>query len=349
MAVYAALIPVNVITGFLGSGKTTLLQRLLASPKMARTVVLINEFGEVGLDHLLVRPLDESMVLLQSGCICCTIRDDLNAALRDIMSRRDRGDMPEFDRIVIETTGLADPAPILYTLFSEPVLRHHFRLGNVVTTIDAVNAQRHIDDNPESVKQIAVADHLVITKTDIAKPPEARVTRRLLEQLNPAARVVDARQDAMDADSLLTSDPYDPASKSEAVQGWLQAEARRGGGHDSHHRPKSRHNDKISSFSLSFDEALDWTVFGIWLTMLLNRHGADILRVKGILNVAGAATPVVINGVQHLVHPPAHLDAWPTQDRRSHIVFITRGMKQERLQRSLAAFNRLAVAAPVAV
>lgn len=350
MAVYATLIPVNVITGFLGSGKTTLLQRLLASPKMARTVVLINEFGEVGLDHLLVRQVDESMVLLQSGCICCTIRDDLNAALRDIMSKRDRGEIPEFDRIVIETTGLADPAPILYTLFSEPVLRHHFRLGNVVTTVDAVNAQRHIGDNPEGVKQIAVADHLVVTKTDIATPSEARATRRLLEQLNPAAQVLDARHDAIDADSLLTSDPYDPASKSEAVQGWLQAEARRDSGHDSdHHHSKSRHNDKISSFSLSFEEALDWTVFGIWLTMLLNRHGADILRVKGILNVAGAAAPVVINGVQHLVHPPAHLDAWPSEDRRSHIVFITRGMQQERLQRSLAAFSRLAVEAPVAV
>ena len=342
---YAELTPVNVITGFLGSGKTTLLQRLLTSPKMARTAVLINEFGEVGLDHLLVRPVDESMVLLQSGCICCTIRDDLNAALRDLLSKRERREIPQFDRVVIETTGLADPAPILYPLFAEPVLRHHFRLGNVITTVDAVNAERHVTRNPEGVKQVAVADHLVITKTDIAEPEATAQARRILAQLNPSARRFDACTDPIDADIMLTSDLYDPATKSAAVQGWFQEESRRdaehSGQHHDHH-DDSRHDQQISSFSLTLDGTLDWTVFGIWLTMLLNRHGESVLRVKGILNVTGMAAPVVINGVQHLVHPPVHLDKWPSKDRRSHIVFITRGMEQARLRRSLAAFNRLA-------
>ncbi len=339
MTDYAALTPVNVITGFLGSGKTTLLQRLLASPKMARTAVLINEFGEVGLDHLLVRQIDEAMVLLQSGCICCTIRDDLNGALRDLLSRRARGEIPDFDRVVIETTGLADPAPILYTLFAEPVLKHHFRLGNVVTTVDAVNAQRHIDENPEGYKQVAVADHLIITKTDIADADSAASARRAAARLNPAARLFDAQEDPVDADVLLSSDPYDPATKGEAVRGWLEEEARAQAhhDHDDHAQDRSRHGD-ISSFSLSFDRPLDWTGFGVWLSMLLNYHGANVLRVKVILNVGEVSAPVVINAVQHLVHPPAHLDAWPSADRRSHIVFITRGLDAAQLRRSLTAF-----------
>ena len=351
MGAYAELTPVNVITGFLGSGKTTLLQRLLASPKMARTAVLINEFGEVGLDHLLVRQVDESMVLLQSGCICCTIRDDLNAALRDLLSKRERQLIPQFDRVVIETTGLADPAPILYTLFAEPVLRHHFRLGNVITTVDAVNGQRHVGQNPEGVKQVAVADHLVVTKTDIAEPEAIAQAHRMLLRLNPSARRFDAYTDSIDADVMLSSDPYDPATKSVAVQSWFQQESQRNVEHEDkhHHRHNdSRHDQQISSFSLTVDGALDWTLFGVWLTMLLNRHGENVLRVKGILNVSGMGAPVVINGVQHLVHPPVHLDTWPSKDRRSHIVFITRGIEKARLMRSLVAFNRLAAEAVAA-
>lgn len=343
MGAYAELTPVNVLTGFLGSGKTTLLQRLLRSPSMARTAVLINEFGEVGLDHLLVRQVDESMVLLQSGCICCTIRDDLNGALRNLLSKRERGEIPSFNRVVIETTGLADPAPILYTLFAEPVLRHHYRLGAVVTTVDAVNAQRHIEQHPEGYKQVAVADSLVLTKTDIAEPAATLSARKNIARTNPAASVFDARQDNLDADQLLSSDPYDPALKDASVQSWLQQSQRQiehqkhHGNSHGHEHDRSRHGD-IASFSLVFDHPLDWIAFGVWLTMLLNRHGENVLRVKGILNVGNASGPVVINGVQHLVHPPAHLDDWPSRDRTSRIVFITRGMDAERIRRSLAAF-----------
>jgi G3E family GTPase len=345
MGDYAALTPVNVLTGFLGSGKTTLLQRLLRAPNMARTAVLINEFGEVGLDHLLVRQVDDSMVLLQSGCVCCTIRGDLNGALRNLLGKRDRGEIPDFNRVVIETTGLADPAPILYTLFAEPVLRHHFRLGAVVTTVDSINAERHIAENPEGYKQVAVADHLVITKTDLADKAMVAEVLRTVGELNPAARVFDAQGDDIDADLLLSSDPYDPATKSGAVQEWLTREATREQHHDhAHPHERSRHGD-IASFSLMFDHPLDWTAFGVWLTMLLNRHGQNILRVKGILNVGPASGPVVVNGVQHLVHPPAHLDVWPSDDRRSRIVFITRGMDQARIRRSMAVFCSMPAAA----
>ncbi len=185
----SSLTPVNVLTGFLGSGKTTLLQRLLRSPRMKRTAVLINEFGEIGLDHLLVQQVDESVVLLQSGCICCSIRDDLKSALRGLLSRRERHEIPAFDRVVIETTGLADPGPILYTLLSEPVIRHHFQLGNVITTVDVVNAELHLSTNREGIKQVAAADRLVLTKSDLAEPEQtAAVTRRTgaSESVRPA-------------------------------------------------------------------------------------------------------------------------------------------------------------------
>ena len=198
-------VPVNVLTGFLGSGKTTLLQRLLRSPQMCRTAVLINEFGEIGLDHLLVERVEESVVLLPSGCICCSIRDDLNGALRGLLGRRDRAEIPEFDRVVIETTGLADPGPILYTLLDEPVLRHHFRLGNVITTVDAVNAALHLASNPEGIKQVAAADRLLMTKTDLAEPDQVAAVREVLASVNPSAEVLDAARDPLDVDRLLAA------------------------------------------------------------------------------------------------------------------------------------------------
>src|SRR6476646_4198852 len=202
-------VPVNILTGFLGSGKTTLLQHLLRAPNMQRTVVLINEFGEIGLDHLLVERVDESVVLLQSGCICCSIRDDLSGALRSLLSRRERAEIPAFDRIVIETTGLADPAPILYTLAGEPVVRHHFRLANVITTVDAVNAALHLSQNPEGVKQVAAADRLVITKTDLAQPGEIAAVEATLTRLSPSAEVLDVVDARLDVERLLIPRPFD--------------------------------------------------------------------------------------------------------------------------------------------
>ena len=340
MAAYASFIPVNLLTGFLGSGKTTLLKRLLASPQLKSTAVLINEFGEVGLDHLLLETVDEDVVLLQSGCICCTIRGDLRDAIRGLFDKRESGAVPHFDRLAIETTGLADPAPIISTLLADPVLRHHFRLGTVVATIDAVNGAQHLAENPESVKQAAVADRLVLTKTDIADKPAVARLHDMLRGLNPAAPILDGASRKITPDALFTRDLYDPLGKSKEVQQWLAAEdaaPRHGHAHD-----VNRHARGIRAFCLTIDRPLDWTVFGLWLTMLLNAHGNEVLRVKGILNVAGATTPVVVHGVQHIVHPPAHLKRWPDADRRSRIVFITRDLDRARIERSLIAFNRLA-------
>jgi G3E family GTPase len=323
--------PVTLITGCLGSGKTTLLQRLLRDPALSDTAVLINEFGEIGLDHHLLERIDETMVMLQSGCVCCTIRSELSAAIKDLHSRRERGLLPPFRRLVIESTGLADPFPILSTVRSDPVLRHHFNLGNVITTVDAVNGAQQLEAQPESIKQVAVADRLVLTKTDLAT---AEVTTRLTQRLrhiNATAPLWRTADDDLDADALLSgedNEAWEPADTNAALP-------------DDHHR----HADDIRTLALSIDEPIDWARFGVWLTMLLNRHGDALLRIKGILNVAGAVTPVALHAVQHLVHTPKHLAAWPDADRRSRLVFITRGLDPAVIERSfracvLAATNR---------
>ena len=343
MAEQSSTIPLNVITGFLGSGKTTLLQRLLAAPQLSDTAVLVNEFGEVGLDHHLLRRLDDEIVLLQSGCLCCTIRGDLSAAILDLYSKRERGEILPFRRLVIETTGLADPVPILATVMAEPVLRHHFRLGNVITTVDAVNGVSHLERQPESTKQAAVADRLVITKTDIVDENSVGELRRRLKRLNPAAAQLEiSLRTAVDPDLLLTRDLYDVQGKAEEVRRWLAIETAKAGADAAHHHVDvNRHDERIHSFCLRFAQPLNWTAFGIWLTMLLHSHGADILRVKGMLNVGTGSGPVVVHGVQHLVHPPDHLPQWPDDDRSSRIVFIVRDLSHDLIERSLAAFIRL--------
>jgi G3E family GTPase len=321
----AAYIPVFVITGFLGSGKTTLLQRLLAAPELSDTAVLVNEFGEVGLDHHPLRGVDEDIVLLQSGCLCCTIRGDLSAAIRDLFGRRERGEIAPFARLAIETTGLADPVPILSTVMAEPVIRHHFRVGRVITTVDGVNGLLHLDRQPESVKQAAVADCIVVTKTDIAASDAIGELTTRLHRLNPTATRLAMTIDRVpDSALLLTADLDHPALGSDEVRRWLTfatADPNDPGHHD---HGVNRHDARIHAFCLTFDRPLDWTAFGIWLSMLLHSRGTDVLRVKGLLDVAGADGPVVIHGVQHLVHPPAHLPEWPDGDRRTRLVFIVR-------------------------
>ena len=321
-----AFTPVTLLTGFLGSGKTTLLRRLLADPAFGDTAVIINELGEVGIDHLLVERLDDHMVLLKSGCVCCTVRGELATAMRDLHSRRERGAVPPFRRLVIESTGLADPFPVLSTLKADPVLRHHFRSAGVVATVDAVNGMVQLERHIESVRQVAIADAIVLTKTDIA---EAAVTARLVAQLgtmNPSAPLLSAAEVSLDAGALLQSGS--------------------GGGFRAIEEPAvgTAVHRGVSAFAIIVDEPLDWTVFGIWLTMLLNRHGERILRVKGILALAGEERPVAVHGVQHLVHAPTHLSHWPSEDHRSRLVFIVEGIEPELIRRSFSVFNRLGAA-----
>ena len=336
MTAYDTLIPINVITGFLGSGKTTLLARLLKAPSLEDTAVLINEFGEVGLDHHLIEHAQESTLLLDNGCLCCAIRGDLKGALRDLFSQRERGEIPQFRRVVIETSGLADPTPIAYTILAEPVLQHHFRLGNIVTVVDAINGATQLKRHPESVKQAAIADRLVLTKSDAVEEGALPALETALRRINAAALLLDLDREPLEPDALLMQDLYLSEGKEREIDGWLSGFAQASSTEASHD-----HSDGVSSFCLWFDGALDWTAFGIWMTMLLNHHGDRVLRIKGMLNVAGVADPVLVNGVQHVVHPPTHMNGWPDADRRSRLVFIVQNMAQNDIETSLRVFNAL--------
>jgi G3E family GTPase len=314
-------LPVAVVTGFLGSGKTTLLSRVLVHPSMGETAVIVNELGEVAIDHHLLRQVDERTVVLASGCVCCSLRGDLADELRDLLERRELGELPAFRRVVVETTGLAEPAPILATLLSEPALRHRYRPEVVITTVDATTGQRVLGRHVESAKQAAAADRIVVTKSDLSDEATVDGLITQLEELNPTAEVIRASFGNLAPAALFRK------------RGPVASRAGTSIEHGDH--------DGIRALTLTFDRPLDWTAFGIWLTMLLQARGEDILRVKGLVDTGGTG-PVVLNGVQHAVYPPVHLDAWPDSDRRSRIVFIARGVELDELEASLAAFSRAA-------
>ena len=308
--------PVTLVTGYLGSGKTTLIRSLLASPALGETAVIVNELGEIGIDHAILRRIDERTVLLASGCVCCTLRGDLAEELRDLVDRRASGEVPPFTRVVVETTGVADPAPILATLLSEPLVRHQYALESVIATVDAQHGLRGV----ESERQVAAADVVVVTKADLADPAAAE---RAVAGLNPVASVVRAVQGDVEPALLL-------GARTSARSDSPQALSRRsGGGHP--------HEDEIVAVSLVLEGPVDWLGFGVWLTMLLHARGREILRVKGLLDVGGDG-PLLVDAVQHVVHPPVHLDAWPDDDQRSRLVLIGRRLDAELLERSLRSF-----------
>ncbi|MCP3392720.1 GTP-binding protein [Bradyrhizobium sp. CCGB12] len=330
----AQRLPVSLITGFLGSGKTTLLNRLLRHDGMKDSAVIINEYGEISLDHLLVERVDGEVAVLASGCICCTIRSDLEETLRSLLVKRDRGEIPPFRRILVETTGLADPAPIVQLLLNNPLVSHFLRLDTVVTTVDAVNAPRQLDRQYEAVKQVALADRLLITKSDLVEDIAALELR--LRRLNPGARIESVSHGEIDPAQLFGAGLIDPELKRIDVERWLnerafaEPHADAGHSHHDHHAHHDHghhdHDASIASFMLAFDEPLDWMAVTRWLAHLRSARGEDLLRVKGILNLRDEPTPIVIHGVHHVFHPPVALGGWPDGDRRSRIVFITRGI-----------------------
>ena len=321
-------IPLSLITGFLGAGKTTLLSALLKEPGLENTAVIINEFGEVGLDHLLVESSGEGVIELQGGCLCCTIRGDLVTTLEDLLSRRDAGDLSAFERIIIETTGLADPAPILHTVMHHPWLLHRLRLESVVTVVDAVNGLNTLDNHSESVKQAAVADRLVLTKTDLAEGAanlEALTTR--LRAINPGARILDAAKKEAVPTRLFDAGLYDPATKSVDVAKWLAADAYDTAvdhhGHSRHGHDHNRHDDRIRAFCLTHDGAISLDALEMFLDLLRSRFGTKLLRLKGIVQLQDQPEcPLVLHGVQHIFHPPVRLPSWPDEDWTTRLVCI---------------------------
>ena len=338
------LIPVTVLTGFLGSGKTTVLSHLLGQPAFANTAVVINEFGEISLDHALVRKTSEDIVELQGGCLCCTARGDLLGALQDLFRRRKHGLVPPFVRVVVETTGLADPAPILHTLMRDRLIVAVYRLDGVVTTVDCVNGAETLEAHGESVKQVAVADRLLLTKADLATPDTIGALRTRLRALNPSASISVVENGRVDPAALFDIGLYDLVSKSADVGRWLRDEdlAARGdaSGRDHHRHDVNRHDDSISAYCVVRDAPVSGAAFGFFLESLITGKGADLLRVKGIVNIAERPeTPAVIHGVQHLFHPVQWLDAWPDDDRRTRIVFITRDIPKASIEGFLDALE----------
>jgi G3E family GTPase len=347
-------LPVSVLTGFLGSGKTTVLRHLLCQPGMTKIAVIINEFGEIGIDHILVESTDESLVLLKNGCLCCTVRSDLVRALRSLYVRRTAGEIPDFDRVIVETTGLADPASIVHCLLRDALLADCYRLDGVVTTVDAVMGRLTLDRHTEAVKQAALADRLLLTKTDLAAAPQIGALTARLRAINPSAPILCVVQGEVSAEVLLNVGYYNPSTKSVEVRRWLDAEAYSGqgrhaddeteeaqhvdarDGHAAATHDRNRHDDHIRAFCLTYDAPVEWQTFAAAMEALIEAHGSSILRVKGLLNVVGRETPLVIHGVQHLFHPPVLLDSWPDTDRRSRLVFITRDMEQDFVARRLA-------------
>ena len=325
--------PVTVLTGFLGAGKTTLLNHLLRQPELARTAVLVNEFGEIGLDHLLVEKLDDNTVLLNAGCLCCTIRGDLARTLREMLPRARRD---EISRIVIETTGLADPVPILATLMTDPVAASAYRLDGIVTVIDAVNGAIHLDSHDEAVRQVAVADRIIISKADLADPSPLHAR---LRALNPGAATAEIAHGKVDPAFVLHAGLFDPGAKIPDVARWLNVAGFEAAAVHHHHDP-NRHDATIEAFCLTFDAPLDGQRLAMWLEMLVTSRGENLLRVKGILNLKGHDRPVAIHAVRHLIHPPVKLTAWPDGDpRTSRIVFITRDLPRAVVENGLRALQ----------
>ena len=323
------------LTGFLGSGKTTLLNNLLKDPDLGETAVIINEFGDVAIDHLLVESSIENAVVLQSGCICCTIRGDLVDTLLDLLAKRERGDIPHFSRVAIETTGLADPSAIINTFATDRLIAGKFQLRTVVATIDAVNGIGQLQSFDEARRQAALADLIVLTKTDIAEPGARTRLEGEVRPINPSADIIEVENGKLAAADLFAMISPVPTEGSNTSR-WLKAEAFEPSPASGASTP-SAHRTAITSFSITVDDEIEPQALSRWLASITSLRGADLLRMKGLVAVRGRPGPVVLHAVQHIVHPPVELSSWPDGERKTRIVFITQNLSQTGLRNSFLA------------
>ncbi len=347
-----ALIPVTILSGFLGSGKTTLLNRALRDPKLSRTAVVINEFGEISVDHALVTQSDDTIMVLENGCLCCTVFGDLIATLNTLWYRREAGEIPPFDHVVIETSGLADPAPVVQAFLSDPTLAGLFRVGRAIVTVDAINGPGTLDRHSESVRQLALADHILITKLDLVDPAErAAAEAALIERLreiNPAAKITRIDDPTLDAVMLLGDPGSDPNAGDAAARDWLNVEAYEGQDHDHHHHHGNdhdhhHHDDGIASFAFVREEPTSKYALQLLLNSLEHNLGPNLLRVKGLVHVREMPDrPAVIQGAQHLLSNISWLERWPDDDRRTKIVFITQNFERAAIEEMIGLLDRVA-------
>ncbi|CAN7294224.1 MULTISPECIES: CobW family GTP-binding protein [Ensifer] len=353
-------VPVSILTGFLGAGKTTLLNRLLKDPDLSDTAVIINEFGDVSIDHLLVEASSDGVIELSDGCLCCTVRGELVDTLADLMDRMQTGKIRPLKRVVIETTGLADPAPVLQSVIGNPIIAQNFRLDGVVTVVDAVNGLQTIANHEEALKQIAVADRIVISKTGLAETSERDALTARIRALNPRAPLIDGDSAEAGRAELFDCGLYDPSSKIADVGRWLQDEAHHDHhhhdhghdhhdhdhhhdhGHDHHHHHDvTRHGGDIRSFSIVHDRPIEPMALDMFIDLLRSAHGEKLLRMKAIVAVADRPDrPLVLHGVQNVFHTPERLAAWPDpNDRRTRMVLITKGLEEAFVRDLFDAFT----------
>ncbi len=326
----SAITPVTLLTGFLGSGKTTVLNHILHDKNVPETAVLINEFGAISIDHLLVREASDNIQVLQNGCVCCSVSGDMVRVLRELYFKRAEGAIPAFTRVIIETTGLADPAPIMHTLLEMPLVAARYTLSGVVTTVDATHIDAQLDAHPETIKQIAVADRIIFTKVDLAEPTALAATRARVAAINPGAIATDAVQGKTDVATFFSTGLYQPDKHAPDVANWLRAEA---------YRPISpRHADGIRSVSIEYDAPIEMDRLVDAIGMLQETRGDQLLRMKGIVNVAGQRQPSVVHAVQHTLYPVAKLADWPDSDRRTRLVFIVRDIDVDVIRDNLDQF-----------
>jgi G3E family GTPase len=343
-------LPVTLLTGFLGSGKTTLVNRLLR--RLPLTAVVMNEFGEIGLDHLLLEETRGPLALLSGGCVCCQVQGSLGPTLKNLYMSRAAGSLPPYQRILIETTGIADPAPILDVLLNDRWIAARHRLDGVVTTVDAVLGEQQLDSYPEARRQVAVADRLLLTKTDLAPAGDVAGLERQLAELNPAAPKHVVLKGEIDPALILDAGLFNARDKHPDVARWLAHQRYRptapGGRLGGRPADRASHGERIRAFSLAFDTPLDWAGLLAALEMLQAFRSRNLLRMKAIVNVQGQSRPVVLHGVQHLLYPPAELAEWPDQDRRSRFVFITADLEEGFVRKLLEDFTQaLASSSPI--